>query len=117
MNAARFEAVVETGIGAGAFTIKDNDFDVFLYLSASIAAQALANFYSNLLDSQLPDETTDYEGKAAFWTSNFDNWKELWEGEEGKISPDAGGTKAGQGSWDIHGTTGFKLLTHPARNR
>lgn len=108
--------VLQQGTSA-TFTIADHDMDAFNYLSASISAQALADFYSHLVDSELEGETTDYEGKAVFWQENASRWNTKWEKEIGKAGPRRGARASGQGEWDLVGTTKFPMLTHDERHR
>lgn len=108
--------VVKAG-AAGTLTVADHSLDALLFLAAAIASQALADFYSNLIDSQLEGETTDYEGKATFWQANHDKWDARWKEEEAKIGPSRGATAFAQAEWDIKGSTGFEPLTHPSRLR
>ena len=98
-------------------TIGDHDMDAFSYLTASISAQALADFYSNLVDSELEGETTDYEGKAVFWQENASRWNIKWEKEIDKSGARRGARASGQGEWDLVGTTKFPMLTHDERHR
>lgn len=111
------EATVVQEISSDNFTIKENHLDAFLYLAASIAAQALANFYSNLVDSQLEGETTDYEGKATFWQNNQKDWETRWVDERDAIAPSKGATAFATFEWDLRGSTGYSMLTHDERDR
>ena len=109
-------SVVKPAAG-GTFTVIDAHLDAFTYLAASIAAQQLANFYSNLVDSQLDGETTDYEGKATFWQNNYKDWDARWKEAEKELKPTKGVTAFAQPEWDLRGTTGFSYLTHDERQR
>lgn len=112
-----FEAKVVKAGAAGTLTIPDHNLDALAYISAAIASQALADFYSNLVDSQLEGDTTDYEGKATFWQANHDKWDQKWKEELDKIGPTRGASAFRQGEWDLKGTTGFRLVTHAERDR
>ena len=111
------KAVVVQQAATGNFTIKDAHLDAFLFLTANIASLALANFYSQLVDSQLDGETTDYEGKATFWQNNAKDWLTKWEDERDSIKPAKGATAFAQAEWDLRGSTGFTYLTHDERFR
>ncbi len=104
----------QSGVG---FTIPDHSLDAFLYLATAIASQSLADFYSNLVDSQLAGETTDYEGKATFWHTNHDKWEVKWKTESDKIQKQRGALAFGQGEWDLVGSTKYRMLTHEERFR
>ncbi len=111
------EASVVQENPTGTFTIPDHSFDAYKYLAAAIAAQALADFYSNLLDNQLEGDTTDYEGKATFWHANHDKWNDKWKEEADKIAPRRGASAFAVADMDLKGTTGFEYLTHAERDR
>ncbi len=111
------KAIVVQEIAAGNFTIIDSHLDAYLYLAANIGALSLANFYSQLIDSQLDGETTDYEGKATFWATNAEKWEEKWEEERDSIKPPKGVTAFAQPEWDLMGTGGWRYLTHDERHR
>ena len=101
----------------GTFTIKEHQMAAFNYLTTAIACAALADFYANLVDSQMEGETTDYEAKSTFWGNNEDKWEARWEKESELLSPPKGATAFAQPEWDLKGTTGFSLLTHNERDR
>ncbi len=111
------EASVVQENPTGTFTIPDHSLDAYKYLAAAIASQALADFYSNLLDSQLEGDTTDYEGKASFWHANHDKWNEKWTEEADKIAPRRGASAFATADMDLKGTTGYEYLTHAERDR
>jgi len=111
------EAKVTSEDTAGVFTVPDHLMDVYLYLTASISAQALADFYAGLLDNQLQGDSTDYEGKSTFWQANADAWREKWEATRDEKAPTRGTAASSQGEWDLRGTGGWAYLTHRERDR
>ena len=96
--------------GGNTSTIKEFHTDAFTYLCASIAARALADFYSQTTDTALAGDTTDYEGRGGFWSDRADAWDEKYKAEVQKIINKTGAFA--QGEWDLEGTSGFEPLLH-----
>lgn len=116
-GAATVEAVAEVTGVTGAWTIPTHLMHVLEFLAAAICAQALADYYAHLVDSEIQGSTVDYQGKASFWQANAEAWQKRWE-EAAAEAPKPRRTGAGgQGEWDLHGTGGYAYLTHDARNR
>ncbi len=110
-------AVVETR-GDGTLTVPDFQLDAFNYLSASLAAQALSGSFASTIDSTLQGDTSDFEGKSTFWSNISREWREKFNEEISKtIQKSDSAVASGQGEWDIHGTTRYRHLLHPARFR
>lgn len=103
--------------GAGTLTVLDAHLDVLSFLGASLAARALANFYAGVKNSELSGDTTDYEGKSAFWAARADEWKTEYDEQVATLSPVDTAPAFAQGEWDMRDVFGDALMLHPEETR
>lgn len=111
------EAVLTQGVAATTLTIEDSMMDVFLYLCAHLASNALASYYAGLASTQLEGDVTDYAGKSSYWEERSKSWDKKWNEERAAAPKKKKAGSSALGEFDLDSSSGDYMLTHDRRLR
>lgn len=94
-------------------SVPEIQWQAFKTLCMCYSALAMADFFAQTKDSTIEGDTTDFEGKSAFWRDLAQQWREKFDGLIGRQKQPEETTTGAQGEWDRLGSLGrFRPLTH-----